>query len=85
MALECNICKEQYYVANNDLMFKKSVIAIQNRIRRYSLGTLKHIFVNKTGLDVKELFNHKVLLDLSSIIRLGGEKEDANTEQRREN
>ncbi|MBN1803499.1 MAG: ATP-binding protein [Candidatus Lokiarchaeota archaeon] len=61
---------------NNDITFKKSVVAIENRIRRYSVGTLKHIF-DKKSLDVRELFKHKVLLDLSSIIRLGGEKEDA--------
>jgi len=68
---------EKYYVTYKDLMFKKSIMAVQNRIRRYSLGTLKNIFVQKSTLEVKELFNHKVLLDLSSIIRLGGEKEDA--------
>jgi len=68
---------EKYGAENNDLMYKKSVTAVQNRIRRYSLGTLKNIFVKKSGLEVKELFNYKVLLDLSSIIRLGGEKEDA--------
>ena len=68
---------EKYGAQNNDLMYKKSVTAVQNRIRRYSLGTLKNIFVKKSGLEVKELFNYKVLLDLSSIIRLGGEKEDA--------
>ncbi|MFW9969693.1 MAG: ATP-binding protein [Candidatus Odinarchaeota archaeon] len=67
----------RYGATNNDLMYKKSVTAVQNRIRRYSLGTLKNIFVKKSGLEVKELFKHKVLLDLSSIIRLGGEKEDA--------
>ena len=68
---------EKYYMENRDLMFQKSVIAIQNRIRRYALGTLKHIFVKKSGINVKEIFDHRVLLDLSSIIRLGGEKEDA--------
>ena len=61
----------------SDQTIKKSFIAIENRIRRYSLGTLKNIFVKKSGLNVKELFDHKILLDLSSIIRLGGEKEDA--------
>jgi hypothetical protein len=56
---------------------KKSVQAITNRIRRYSVSTLKNIFDKKSGLNVKELFNHRVLLDLSSILRKGGEKEDA--------
>lgn len=68
---------EKYGAVNNDLMYKKSVTAIQNRIRRYSLGTLKDIFVKKSGLQAKKLFNYRVLLDLSSILRLGGEKEDA--------
>jgi len=52
---------EKYYVEHKDLMFQKSVLAIQNRIRRYALGTLKHIFVKKTGMNVKEIFNHKIL------------------------
>ena len=68
---------EKYGAENNDLMYKKSVTAIQNRIRRYSLGTLKDIFVKKSGFEAKKLFNYRVLLDLSSILRLGGEKEDA--------
>ena len=68
---------EQYYLNAKDLTFKKSIIAIENRIRRYLIGSLKDIFVQKNKLKVRELFNHKVLLDLSSIIRLGGEKEDA--------
>jgi hypothetical protein len=63
-------------MATSDYMFKQSVTAVQNRIRRYSLGTLKHIFEKKTGLDVTDLFKYNVLLDLSSIINLGGEKED---------
>ena len=70
----------EHYLAENkgQLSFlEQSIVAIENRIRRYSLGTLKRIFMEKTRLNVKELFNHKVLLDLSSIIRLGGEKEDA--------
>ncbi len=70
---------EQYLEDKKGTMsfLEQSIIAVQNRIRRYSLGTLKHIFMQKTGLNVKELFEHNVLLDLSSIIRLGGEKEDA--------
>ena len=68
---------ETYYAQQDDFTMKKSVQAITNRIRRYSISTLKSIFDTKTGLNVKELFNHRVLLDLSSIIRKGGEKEDA--------
>jgi hypothetical protein len=68
---------EKYYAKQEDFTMKKSVQAIRNRIRRYSVSTLKNIFDKKSGLNVKELFNHRVLLDLSSIIRKGGEKEDA--------
>lgn len=68
---------EKYYAKQEDFTMKKSVQAITNRIRRYSVSTLKNIFDKKSGLNVKELFNHRVLLDLSSIIRKGGEKEDA--------
>jgi len=70
----------EHYLSENKgkLSFlEQSIVAIQNQIRRYSIGTLKHIFVEKSGLNVKDLFKHKVVLDLSSIIRLGGEKEDA--------
>ncbi len=66
-----------YSSENRDSTFGKSVIAIQNRIRRFSIGSLKKIFVHNTGLSVKEIFNHRILLDLSSIIHLGGEKQDA--------
>ena len=68
---------EKYSDQQEDFTMKKSVQAIINRIRRYSISTLKNIFDKKTGLNVKELFNHKVLIDLSSMIRKGGEKEDA--------
>ncbi|MBA7537923.1 hypothetical protein ES705_30195 [subsurface metagenome] len=68
---------DEYYAQQSDFTMKKPVDAIRNRIRRYSINTLKNIFEKKSGLNVKELFNHRVLLDLSSIIRKGGEKEDA--------
>ena len=59
-----------------DMTYRSSVSAVTNRIRRYSLGTLKHSFETKSGIDVKEMFKHDVLLDLSGIIKIGGEKED---------
>lgn len=59
-----------------DSTFKSSVIAVQNRIRRYSLGTLRHAFEEERGLNAKEIFKHNVLLDVSSLLQLGGEKED---------
>ncbi|MCP6719590.1 MAG: DUF87 domain-containing protein [Patescibacteria group bacterium] len=59
-----------------DPTYKNSVSAVTNRIRRYSLGTLKHSFERKSGIEVREIFENDVLLDLSGIIKIGGEKED---------
>lgn len=58
-------------------MLSQTLISITNRIRRFSLGSLKAIFDRVHKLKVRELFERNVLIDLSSIIRLGGEKEDA--------
>ncbi|MFX1500210.1 MAG: ATP-binding protein [Promethearchaeota archaeon] len=55
----------------------QTITSITNRIRRFSLGPLKVIFGKKHELKIKDLFEMNVLFDLSSIIRLGGEKEDA--------
>jgi hypothetical protein len=55
----------------------QTITSITNRIRRFSLGPLKIIFGEKHELKIKDLFESNVLFDLSSIIRLGGEKEDA--------
>ena len=60
-----------------DPTIQKSIMAIENRIRRYSLGSLKKIFGTSSELKMEFLFTQNVLLDLSSIIRLGGEKLDA--------
>lgn len=56
---------------------EQSIFAIENRIRRYCTGTLSEIFVKKIGMKVKDIFNYKVIVDLSSIINLGGDKIDA--------
>ncbi len=58
-------------------MLNQTIISIKNRIRRFSVGPLKVLFDFDNEFDVKELFNRNIILDLSSIIRLGGEKEDA--------
>ena len=73
-----NQCEQ--YLENekrNIPMLHQSLVSIQNRIRRFSLGPLKAIFSTRYKLSVKELFDKNILIDLSSIIRLGGEKEDA--------
>lgn len=74
-----------YYQCNQYLESQKAnipflhqtITSITNRIRRFSLGPLRVIFGIKHELKIKDLFGRNVLFDLSSIIRLGGEKEDA--------
>jgi len=58
-------------------MLKQTLISLNNRIRRFSIGPMRAVFDSNSKLTVSQLFNKKVILDLSSIIRLGGEKEDA--------
>jgi hypothetical protein len=58
-------------------MLAQTLISIRNRIRRFSVGPMKAIFDTNTSINIKALFQLRVLIDLSSIIRLGGEKEDA--------
>ncbi|TFG01493.1 MAG: ATP-binding protein [Promethearchaeota archaeon] len=71
-------CKEYLKKNLNTIpMLKQTLISIKNRIRRFSDGPLKAIFETNEKFKIKELFKRNVILDLSSIIRLGGEKEDA--------
>ena len=58
-------------------LLNQTLISVKNRIRRFSKGPLRVVFEGTQSLDNNELFKGKFLLDLSSIIRLGGEKEDA--------
>ncbi|MFX1380595.1 MAG: ATP-binding protein [Promethearchaeota archaeon] len=71
-------CKE-YLKKNKDQipMLSQTLISIKNRIRRFSVGPLKNLFEKKNEIDINDIFKKNVLMDLSSIIRLGGEKEDA--------
>ena len=70
---------EQYLKKNktNIPMLNQTLISIKNRIRRFAKGPLKVLFEENNSVGIEELFKNRVLLDLSSIIRLGGEKEDA--------
>ena len=71
-------CKKYANDYKNEIpMLSQTLISITNRIRRFSLGSLKAIFDTEHELKVKDLFKRNILVDLSSIIRLGGEKEDA--------
>jgi len=58
-------------------MLNQTLISIKNRIRRFSIGPLKSLFEKKNEINIDDLFKRNILMDLSSIIRLGGEKEDA--------
>ncbi|MBY9018503.1 MAG: ATP-binding protein [Candidatus Lokiarchaeota archaeon] len=58
-------------------MLKQTLISVNNRIRRFSQGPLKALFEPNDKITLDNLFKMNVILDLSSIIRLGGEKEDA--------
>ncbi len=71
-------CKKYANDYKNEIpMLSQTLISITNRIRRFSLGSLKALFDTEHELKVKDLFERNILVDLSSIIRLGGEKEDA--------
>ncbi len=58
-------------------MLSQTLISIKNRIRRFSLGSLKALFDTDHEIKLENIFERNILIDLSSIIRLGGEKEDA--------
>jgi hypothetical protein len=58
-------------------MLDQSIISITNRVRRLFSGPLKKIFEKTGGVTIKEILSQRTCLDMSSIIRLGGEKRDA--------
>ncbi|TFF93599.1 MAG: DUF87 domain-containing protein, partial [Promethearchaeota archaeon] len=72
-----NSCCAEYIKAkrNKIPMLAQTLISIQNRIRRFSQGPLKSLFEKRGSIRLDFLFQHNIILDLSSIIRLGGEKE----------
>ena len=71
-------CKDYAKNKKNEIpMLSQTLISITNRIRRFSLGSLKALFDTDHKLKIENIFERNILIDLSSIIRLGGEKEDA--------
>ncbi|TFF87787.1 MAG: ATP-binding protein [Promethearchaeota archaeon] len=58
-------------------MLNQTIISIKNRIRRFSIGPLKTIFCSKNNMNIHSIFQKNIIIDLSSIIEKGGEKEDA--------
>lgn len=72
-----NFCEEYLLKYENQIpQLKQTIISIKNRIRRFSEGPLKKVFENNTSISIKEILQRDCILDLSSIIRLGGDKED---------
>ena len=72
------LCKDYAKNKKNEIpMLSQTIISITNRIRRFSLGSLKALFDIEHKIKTEKLFERNILIDLSSIIRLGGEKEDA--------
>jgi len=70
----------QEYLKNNKNqipMLAQTLVSIKNRIRRFSVGPLRALFENVNEISIYDLFKKNIIIDLSSIIRLGGEKEDA--------
>jgi hypothetical protein len=71
-------CKGYAKNKKNEIpMLSQTLISITNRIRRFSLGPLKALFDTDHDIKLDNIFERNILIDLSSIIRLGGEKEDA--------
>lgn len=71
-------CKDYVKTKKQEIpMLSQTLISITNRIRRFSLGSLKAIFDTDHEIKIDNIFQRNILIDLSSIIRLGGEKEDA--------
>jgi hypothetical protein len=71
----CDIYQETQQ--RNIPTLSQTLISVKNRIRRFSIGPLRAVFEPKKQFKVKNLFKVNALIDLSSIIKLGGEKEDA--------
>ncbi len=71
-------CQEYLKKNRNQIpMLAQTLVSIKNRIRRFSVGPLKALFENTNEINIYDLFKMNIIMDLSSIIRLGGEKEDA--------
>jgi hypothetical protein len=72
-------CCKSYLDKNLDKipMLKQTLISLKNRIRRFSNGPLKAMFETNSSFSTSLLFEKNIILDLSSIIRLGCEKQDA--------
>ncbi len=70
----CNVCFKNH--KHEIPQLAQTLISIKNRIRRFSEGPLKKVFNNKNSIPISKILNNNCILNLNSIIRLGGDKED---------
>ncbi|MHA1341406.1 MAG: hypothetical protein ACTSRZ_15815 [Promethearchaeota archaeon] len=61
---------------NKSKNLELSIVAVQNRLRRLKNGGLKHVFGEDSLLSLSDIMNMDIILDLSSILRLGGGLKD---------
>jgi len=73
-----NAIFDEYYRNNKNKIPKleQTIISVKNRIRRFSEGPLKKAFSSKNLVPIEQILNNNSILNLGSIVRLGGDKED---------
>lgn len=67
--------KKKY--ANKIPYIEQTAVSIENRIRRLKRGPLRNVFTSDQDLDTREIQQTNTIIDLSQIIKLGGNKADA--------
>jgi len=71
------ICKQYSKSYEREIpKLAQTIISIKNRIRRFSEGPLKRAFSDKNLVPISKILNSNCILNLGSIVRLGGDKED---------
>lgn len=71
------ICNEYFKNHKHEIpQLAQTLISIKNRIRRFSEGPLSKAFSNENLIPISKILNNNCILNLNSIIRLGGDKED---------
>ncbi len=68
-------CKKKKSEGNPTYM--RTIDSIDARLLNYSRYPLKKMFEVENEISIDNLFDHKVIIDLSSIYNLGGDKDDA--------
>ncbi len=71
------ICNEYFKNHKNEIpKLDQTFISVKNRIRRMSEGPLTKALSNENLIPISKILNSNSILNLSSIVRLGGDKED---------